>query len=232
MNTREPDELTSLPNMRAERDDVVSRSPAGRSAEQVASKPAKGGGGLLAFLALLCALAAGAAAYWLWQQQQQAVEQLLDAQQRIAVLESQLASTGDEMSQSDAAVRVRLKELDSEVRKLWDNVWKKAKDTLAAHDTSLKQLTQQSSALKSQQASHAAQLTANAALLDELETTSATLTKQRQQVQQMADQLKQLDGDLRRLNARVADNEEWIESINAFRQQVNQRLSAPSAPTP
>lgn len=228
MNRRDNDELRNIPTMKPARDEVVQR-------RQTPSRPppsGSGGGKGFSFFLLLLVLASWAGLYLLWEQANTARSHLQDSEKRIASLESQLANTGDEMSQSDAAVRIRLKELDTEVRKLWDNVWKKSKDQLAAQAKSIKTLTQRSGDIKKQAGANAASLTGISAELDDITAqldgllASDKVSRQQQaQVREMADKLNDLARRLEQLDGRLRTNEEWVESINSFRQQVNQRLN-------
>jgi len=43
-------------------------------------------------------------------------------------------------------------------------------------------------------------------------------------VERVADSINRVNLDLAKLNKRVQGNEEWIESINTFRKQVNASL--------
>ena len=49
---------------------------------------------------------------------------------RIGDLEARLSDTDEGMNQNATVQAAKIRELDSEVRKLWDNVWKQAKDRL------------------------------------------------------------------------------------------------------
>jgi methyl-accepting chemotaxis protein len=235
MATRDPrsnkDDIPSIPTLKPAHDEVRGRRIKARSSAS-SKPPAKsgGGGGFFTGLAFLIAIAACGAAYHLWQQQQLAV-------QRIAALEAQLASTGDEMSQSDAAVRIRLKELDSEVRKLWDNVWKKSKATLEQHDKNIKNLTTRSQSLTAsttkanQQVKEInAELTRYAAALDEVSEVAEEAQADARQAAALREKLPQLTNRVDDHEQRITNNEEWVESINAFRRQVNQRLNDRSQP--
>jgi chromosome segregation ATPase len=44
-------------------------------------------------------------------------------------------------------------------------------------------------------------------------------------VERVADTLNRINLDLAKLNKRVQSNEEWLNSINAFRKQVNASLN-------
>jgi DNA repair exonuclease SbcCD ATPase subunit len=57
---------------------------------------------------------------------------------RIAELEDRLADTDEGMSQNAAVQAAKIRELDSEVRKLWDNVWKRSKERLGVLEASSK----------------------------------------------------------------------------------------------
>lgn len=227
MNRRD-EELTDIPQMKPARDELANRRPSGATATRTRSS--SGGSGVWVILSLLVAIAALGASYFLWEQSVRAEQAAAQAEARIAELESQLASTGDELTQSDAAVRVKLKELDSEVRKLWDSR-KKAKAMSAEHDKTIKNLVTRTSATRKKVDSLLAQTTAISASLDEVVETldGADFETQSSLLKKNADQLRSVEADMKDLQSRITANEEWIESINAFRQQVNQRLNPPSS---
>lgn len=229
MNHRDNEELKEIPRMTPAHDEVAGRrsNTNKRAASRKPDPTARsGGGGLLGVVALLMAVTAMGAAYFLWEQSRVTNQSAKDVEQRLMALESQLASTGDELSQSDAAVRIQLKDVDSEVRKLWD-ARKKTIEQVEEHELNIKNLTTRTGGLQKKQTASASQLTALAAQLDEVvemleganfSTMQKTLSGNQQKVQQIA---KSLDT----LNSRVAANEEWLQSVNAFRRQVNERLN-------
>ncbi|MBT8148408.1 MAG: hypothetical protein KJO24_00650 [Gammaproteobacteria bacterium] len=233
MNRRDNEELQNIPRMTPAQDEVAGRrSQTGKraAARPAASKRGPGGngasGGLMATLALLMAIAAIGAAYFLWEQSRQTNQTAKNVEQRLLALESQLASTGDELSQSDAAVRIQLKDVDSEVRKLWD-ARKKTLQQVSQHDKNIKNLTTRTGTMQKSQTANAQQLTALAAELDEVVVMleSANFTTMQKTVTANQQKLQQLAKSLDVLNSRVAANEEWLESVNAFRRQVNDRLN-------
>ncbi len=229
---RRDDELANIPTMTPARDEL------GERRRNPQPRPSGGGGGGFgSIVALVVALAASGAAYYLWDQQQAVIARAEQAEQRLASLESQLASTGDELSQSDAAVRVKLKELDTEVRKLWDNVWKRSKETLANHDKQLAALEKSSKTLGSSQAELKTQLqdlrnesTRVAAMLDDMGETLADIERVGRDALTLADQVAELRKQQQTVDRQLADHEEWLQSINTFRQQVNQQLNSQNQP--
>ena len=115
------DSFNSLPTVKPAYDDVIQRRRSTRSSSHVQSMSG------LTWFALIIALTASASSYYLFTKNELAEARVSATELRLSSLESRLVSAGDEMTQSDEAVRVQLKELDREVRKLWDNVWKKVK---------------------------------------------------------------------------------------------------------
>ena len=85
----------------------------------------------------LLIVALAAAAYYLFDQLTIAQGDLKQAQQRLEVLEQRLSSADESLEENSVTTAVKLKELDFEIRKLWDNVWKKQKQELAEHDAQL-----------------------------------------------------------------------------------------------
>ena len=238
MNRRDNDDLENMPRMAPAQDEVAGRrSQAGQIQTPKRSKSHSRGAssensGLLSMISLLIAITAMGAAYFLWDQSRLTNASAKSVEQRLIVLESQLASTGDELSQSDAAVRVQLKTVDTEVRKLWD-ARKKSLKLLNEHDVSIRNLTTRTSGLKKQYSSAMVQLTALAAELDEVVETleTAQITSLQKSVGSMNQKVQQMSKSVDSLSGRVLANEEWLEAINAFRRQVNDRLNELQNPT-
>ena len=132
---------------------------------------------------------------------------------------------------------MQLKELDREVRKLWDNVWKKSKITLDEHSVNIKNLTTRTTKLNDQQALSKQQLSAlngeimgYSASLEELTENLDSLQAASQQLAAMNQLLQSLEQQLVAHDERIGANEEWVNSINSFRRQVNRQLNALSQP--
>ena len=138
------DDLDHIPSIVPTRDSVprrdtgngrapkkgAARRPGGQAADS-----GSGGSGLVARLFITVSLVVAAVACaWAWQLQQQ-LEQSGFAMERhakrIADLEARLSDTDEGMSQNATLQAAKIRELDSEIRKLWDNVWKKSKARLA-----------------------------------------------------------------------------------------------------
>ena len=225
------DSFNSLPTMKPAHDEVIQRRRSARGSSPVQSKPG------LTWFALVVAIAASVSSYYLFSQNQLAEARVSAAELRLSSLESRLTSAGDELTQSDEAVRVQLKELDREVRKLWDNVWKKSKITLEEHSLNIKNLTTRTSKLNDQQALSKQQLSAlngemmsYSASLEDLTESLDSLQAASQQLALMNKLLPRLEQQLNAHDKRISSNEEWVNSINSFRRQVNRQLNALSQP--
>jgi chromosome segregation ATPase len=200
-------------------------------------KAARGAGGpaILGRLVLTVALViAAVACTWAWQLQQQlklADKQMQDYAQRIGDLEDRLSDTDEGMSQNAAVQAAKIRELDSEVRKLWDNVWKQTKERLAKLEQQSasqgKTLGSAEKSLATTQAelkSAAVDIARLKAVADDLERLMASARTSQAEVERVADTLNGINLDLAKLNKRVQGNEEWIGSVNAFRKQANAKL--------
>lgn len=194
-----------------------------------------GGSGILTRLVLAAALGVAAVACaWAWQLQQelaQASEQMQDYSKRIGDLEDRLSDTDEGMSQNAEVQAAKIRELDTEVRKLWDNVWKQASarlDKLESQDTSqAKTLASNQKAVTDAQAQlqgAAADIAKLKAVAGDLEGLMAKARTSQAEVERVADSLNRINLDLAKLNKRVQSNEEWIGPINTFRKQVNANI--------
>jgi len=183
-------------------------------------------------LSLLVALSACA---WAWQLQERLVQTghtLERYEDRIADLEDRLADTDEGMSQNAAVQAAKIRELDSEVRKLWDNVWKRSKERLDKLEAGEKRaagaIAANAQALEATQKdlgsalTDIAQLTKVAGDMERLMTSSRN---SQAEIERVADTLNAINLDLARLSKRVDGNEEWISAINAFRQTTNASIS-------
>lgn len=226
------DSFDTLPTMKPAHDEVVQRR---RSSARGSSVQAPKAG--LSWLAMIIAVLTLLCSYYLFTLNQQADERVLAAELRLSSLESRLTSAGDEMTQSDEAVRVQLKELDQEVRKLWDNVWKKSKITLDEHSLNIKNLTTRSGKIIDQQTLTKQQLNAlngelmgYSATLEELSENLDALQTGSKQLVLINKMLLTLEQGIASHDKRITANEEWVSSINSFRRQVNRQLNELSQP--
>ncbi|MFT4614099.1 MAG: chromosome segregation ATPase [Bacteroidia bacterium] len=213
-----------------------SRSRRGNNSRRGGQKaPSSGGSGILARLFITLALVVAAVACaWAWQLQQalQGAERVMDDYSlRISDLEDRLSDTDEGMAQSSQVQAVKIKELDQEVRKLWDNVWKSSKERLGKLEATDKKYGPQISGLQGDMSTVQTQLKADSADLDRLKGVAGDLSRlmgsakaNQTEVERVADTLNRIELEMNRLSKRVQTNEEWVGSINAFRKQVNASL--------
>lgn len=245
------DDLDHIPSIVPTRDDVPERG-AGRSRpgnSEVGRKPGSqksadkaGGSGLLGRLMIAISVVVGSVAcVWAWQLQTQlgeAQDQLGQYATRIGDLEARLSDTDQGMSQSAEVQAVKIAELEKEVRKLWDNVWKESKERLAklesasaGQDKSIKTVQGALSSTQSQSKETSGQVAKLTNDIAELKSIAGDLSRlmtsakaNQAEVERVADNLNRINLTLAKLEKRVAGNEEWVASINAFRKQVNTSL--------
>ena len=151
--------------------------------------------------------------------------------QRISDLEDRLSDTDEGMAQNSQLQAVKIKELDSEVRKLWDNVWKSSKERLGKLEAADKKHGPQISSLESDMNNVQSQLEAASVDLAKMKGVAGDLSRlmgsaktNQAEVERVADTLNRIELEMTRLSKRVQSNEEWLNSVNAFRKQVNASL--------
>ncbi|EED31030.1 hypothetical protein NOR53_308 [gamma proteobacterium NOR5-3] len=234
------DDIPSIPSISASRDGESSTAavprPRGGSSR---SAPKSDGGakpGLLSGIGLVVALLiAVAACAWSWQLQEKLTQagHVLDRyEKRIADLEARLSDTDEGMNQNAAVQAAKIRELDSEVRKLWDNVWKSTKERLGKLEAGAKRAD--GAVAANTQSVKKTQTDLGKALQDiarlqkvsgDLERMAASARTSQAEVERVADALNAIDLELAKLGKRVGGNEEWIKSINTFRQSTNASIS-------
>jgi chromosome segregation ATPase len=195
-----------------------------------------GGAGIWARLFITLALVVAAVACaWAWQLQEelrQAGFVMEQYEQRIGDLEDRLSDTDEGLSQNTATMAVKIKELYSEVDKLWASAWRRNKAKIEA-------LEKQSAANTKKVDSTASSLTKDEARLKsvagdiaklktvagDLERLMASAKTNQREVERVADSLNSINLEFAKLGKRVESNEEWVGSVNAFRRQVNSTLT-------
>lgn len=201
-----------------------------------------GGSGILARLFITVSLVVAAVACaWAWQLQQElkaADSAIQDYAQRISDLEDRLSDTDEGMAQSAELQAIKLTELDgevdeleSEIRKLWDNVWKKSKARLDALEAAgakqgpvMAQMQEDIDGVQSQLEAASGDLAKLKGVAGDLSRLMANAKANQSEVERVADTLNRIELEMNKLSKRVQANEEWVGSVNAFRKQVNASL--------
>jgi chromosome segregation ATPase len=245
------DDLDHIPSIVPTRDGVPERgtgrarsgrNEGGRKAGSPKPVDKSGDAGLMGRVIVVISLVAGVAAcVWAWQLQSQllnAQDQLEQYSTRIGDLEARLSDTDQGMNQNAEVQAVKLAEMEKEVRKLWDNVWKESKERLAklesagtSQNQSIKTVQSALSSTQSQSKETSGQVAKLTNDIAELKGIAGDLARlmssakaNQAEVERVADSLNRINLILSRLEKRVAGNEEWVASINAFRKQVNTSL--------
>jgi len=234
------DDVTPIPSIVASRDGGPASARNSKRGNPKKKAPrgggAAGGSGLLARLVMTVALVvAVVACAWAWQLQQQlgaAEIQMTDYASRISDLEDRLSDTDEGMSQNAALQAAKIRELDTEVRKLWDNVWKKSKQRLAAlENTDRKQASKNADYQKrldsadNKLQSVAVDVSKLKSIAAELKTITDNARRNQAEVERVADDINRLNLEYARLAKRVGSNDEAIGAIDAFRGQINGEIS-------
>lgn len=251
MPTQDNEPLQNIPHIVPDRDDVVSyqrsRQSRGKAAERssgVEAAPAehgedRGGGSRtpLYLLAVVAVALLGWAGY-LQVQLARAQQTLVTSQARLEDLERRLSVTDESVSQSSVAMGVKIAELDGEIRKIWDNVWKKSKETMDQHSAQIASLDKsikaaQASVTKLEQGLSGQKTTIDGMReqLEKVAKTEATveLSKRKLEEQQVAleavtEKINRISAEQNKLTQRITANEEWVQSINTFRKQTNREI--------
>ena len=227
------DDLNDIPSFTANRDEAVSSAP--RSAIPARAPRTEAVMGLTARLVLTIALAvAGIACGWAWQLQtalDDAQRQQKLTQGRVADLEALLSDTDETVNKSAAAMGAQLRLLDTEVRKLWDarkvsnGKLTKLEKTAVTQEKQITNLNNKTTTQAEQLASAQSELAALTKVAGDLERLAASAQRAQTDVERLADGLNKSNLERSALRKQVESNAEWIESINAFRRQVNANIA-------
>ena len=249
MSLRDDDHIGHVPKMTPAHDEIASyqrnkaKGSLVASLGEVPDVPSHGTSSMssmvLALVVLVLLTTAGLAGY-LYQKLGLAEQAISNYELRISSLERQLSVTDESMSESSVATQVKVRELDSEIRKLWDNVWKKSKQQFASHDSQLKQHQQSIRQSEAFIATVKKQLAKNNSVVAGLSKQLAKAEKMQQSVavnkknlgrqearyENTIDKLNLMSSRVNKLDRRVKGTEEWVESINGFRRQMNRDMGS------
>jgi chromosome segregation ATPase len=177
---------------------------------------------------------AAVACAWAWQLQVALDQSLSDGRVlagRVADLEALLSDTDESVEKSAAALGAQLNVVDKETRRLeqrrreMDNKIKKLEKASAATQTDVGKLQTATAGQGKTLESLQSDLTALQRVAGDLERLSQTAKSAQANLERLADNVNKANLERAAMNQRVTANEEWIESINAFRRQVNASIS-------
>ncbi|GAA4652023.1 hypothetical protein GCM10023116_43070 [Kistimonas scapharcae] len=252
------DDLDNLPSLSLSPDEVTERSPASRAGKKkkaVPAEPSTGSAGTGLFLILLgLLLAVGGLGYFqitALQNELQATRSLVAAaEKQLTDVSGVVTETGQTMSQSDQQVKSELKDINFEIRKLWDLANKRNRKDIDAlekqladnaatlktlkssADSALKQAKQYSgtldktvsrlSLIERQLTGISADLVANtSSSREELDMLTASVEGLRQEASKALADVKVLKADMKQ---QVSLTKDASRSMDSYRQQINKRL--------
>ncbi|MFT5709784.1 MAG: chromosome segregation ATPase [Halioglobus sp.] len=214
----------------------ATRGGGGKGGGRTPPGGAAGGAGIWTRLFLTISLViAAVACAWAWQLQEQLEQSghiLERYEARITDLEDRLSDTDEGLSQNTATMAVKIKELYSEVDKLWASAWRKNKAKIEALETSSKSHSSKLASAEKSLGTTQSQLKAASGDIAKLKSVASDLDRlltsskaSQAEVERVADDLNRINLEYSKIDNRVKDNEGWLGSINAFRSQVNSALT-------
>jgi len=228
--------LPNIGNIVPDRDDAVSyhrqKQAKTKSKERAANggagdEPRSGGNGALYALVVLTLAIAGWAGFLHYQ--------LTLAQDRVGALEQRLSMTDESVNQSSVSLQVKLKELDSAFSQVRDETLKSYKAQIDKHSAQIDSLDK---AAKNAQAAlgkldqragdQEKALTDTRAQIDKLppsiDAAKRKLDEHQAALDVLPGKLKAMADGQNKLEGRLNNNDEWVESINTFRKQMNREI--------
>jgi predicted nucleic acid-binding Zn-ribbon protein len=224
--------LPNIGNIVPDRDDSYHRQKQGKgkSKERVADDngaPRSGGSASIYVWSVLTLALAGWAGFLHYQ--------LTLAQGRVGALEERLSMTDESVNQSSVSMQVKLKELDASVSQIRDETLKDYKsqiDKQAAQigtlDKTAKNAQAALSKLDQRAGDHDKALVDTRAQIDKLppsiEAAKHKLDEHQAALDGLAGKLKAAADRQTKVEGRLNNYEEWVESINIFRKQMNREI--------
>ena len=221
----------------AQRDDMIGRpdSAASNGSPRKEKNGSNGGGAggmsegwkflvLIAFFGLV-----GAGGFGLLQYQQLNGNHLA-LQARFDALESRLSSTDESVSQSGAALQVKISRQGDEIKKHWSEIkklWGVTNDINKGKiEKNLKDIAFLASKRNALETSVAKDSKSLKALSSNYLGLSANVDAANESIRNYADGLNRINNSLSRIDRELKNNAEAVESMEAFRRQMNQKIYA------
>ena len=235
-----------------ERDDMIGRSSGSTASSKSSSSKSSGskydggssgggssggssnGGGSnkLTVLLLLCVIGGGAFA---WLQFDALSKNHAELQQRFNALESRLSSTDASVSQSGAALQLKIskqaEELDkhwSEIKKLWGVTNDINKNKIETNKKDIAFLSGKRAALEKQVADISVRVDKDARSLTNLSgnylAISADIDAINTESRKLTDKVSGVQSGLTNIDRQIKSQAEAIASMDAFRRQINQKI--------
>ncbi|HSG88598.1 MAG TPA: hypothetical protein VLA56_05255 [Pseudomonadales bacterium] len=233
MTNPKGENLDGMPTIAPSRDDIESRRTSRKA--PVPAGTASATGGLVVNVVMAVLLAGLTACGWFIVNQSDALEQARaerdQADARLVRIENRLSMTDQALSNTESETQTQLQFWESEIRKLWDVTNKRNRTWIEENQASVKKLqasldTQNRSLteVKAQAADLRKALGTQDQMLEQLtllDRRASDLVNQQRLLVDSVNTLKQSSGVMEK---RVADNEEAIRAIDAFRRDAVARL--------
>lgn len=215
----------------AEREDMIGRPNSGpvsaRKSDRVkdAASGLSGGWKFLIWVALL-GLTGAAGLGWL--EYQHLFEKHQSLLQRFDALESRLSSTDESVTQSGAALQVKISRQGDDIAKHWSEIKKLWGVTNDINKGKIDKNRADVAFLSSQLTPLKASVKKDSKIIDSLGESylgfSADLDAANENLRTYVDSLNSVQKSLATTKAQIKNNAEAVESMDAFRRQINQKI--------
>jgi hypothetical protein len=237
MSRQDNEPVPEIPELVPERDELVSyqrhnakpnKPKAKERASESTDEPPRSGSNVWAYAAGVVALAAVGWAGYLHLQ-------LQAAEQRVTALEQRLSSTDESVNQSSVALQVKINEVDAALTALRDDTLKRYKATLDQRgaqidniDKALKGTQGGVTRLEQRLGDHDKALESARAQIDKMsplvDLSKKKVDEHQTALDALSSRVKSVADNQSKLDSRLSNNEEWVESINTFRKQMNREV--------
>ena len=217
----------------AEREDMIGRPNSGpasaRKSDRVRDTTSglSGGWKFLIWLALLGLIGASGLA---WLEYQHLVGKHQSLLQRFDALESRLSSTDESVTQSGAALQIKISRQGDDLAKHWSEIKKLWGVTNDINKGKIDKNRADVAFLSSQLIPLQAAVKKDNKIIDSLGESyfgfSADLDAANEHLRTFADGLNSIQKSLATTEAQIKNNAEAVESMEAFRRQINQKIYA------
>ena len=215
----------------AEREDMIGRPNSGpasaRKSDRVkdAASGLSGGWKFLIWIALL-GLTGAAGLGWL--EYQHLFEKHQSLLQRFDALESRLSSTDESVTQSGAALQIKISRQGDDIAKHWSEIKKLWGVTNDINKGKIDKNRADVAFLSSQLTPLKASVKKDSKIIDSLGESylgfSADLDAANENLRTYVDSLNSVQKSLATAKAKIKNNAEAVESMEAFRRQINQKI--------